>query len=210
MEQTWIEAFLRTKGNEYFVEVDPEFILDRFNLTGLNLEVDNIQQAIDVIVGPASSPCTRAQEELDASARHLYGLIHARYVITSRGLQKTAAKFKDEAFGRCPRALCRGQPMLPVGLSDVPHESSVKLYCPKCEDIYNPKSTRHSDLDGAYWSTSLPGMFVQAYPRLLPRHTDEQFILKVFGFKVHENAQTARWQQRQNRELQQRLAQNGI
>jgi len=36
---SWITWFLSTKGNEYFAEVDEDYILDRFNLTGLNSEV---------------------------------------------------------------------------------------------------------------------------------------------------------------------------
>ena len=32
--------------------------------------------------------------------------------------------------------------MLPIGLSDVPGEAMVKLYCPKCMDVYTPKSSR--------------------------------------------------------------------
>ena len=35
------------------------------------------------------------------------------------------------------------QPMLPIGLSDVPGEAMVKLYCPKCMDLYTPKSSRY-------------------------------------------------------------------
>lgn len=38
---SWITWFLSTKGNEYFAEVDEDYILDRFNLTGLNSEVVN-------------------------------------------------------------------------------------------------------------------------------------------------------------------------
>lgn len=45
----WISWFLSSKGNEYFCEVEEEYILDRFNLTGLNTEVSNYAQALDLI-----------------------------------------------------------------------------------------------------------------------------------------------------------------
>jgi casein kinase II subunit beta len=41
---------LSTKGNEYFVEIDEDYILDRFNLTGLNGEVvQEYARALDLI-----------------------------------------------------------------------------------------------------------------------------------------------------------------
>ena len=40
---------MSTKGNEYFSEVDEEYILDRFNLTGLNAEVHHYSLALDLI-----------------------------------------------------------------------------------------------------------------------------------------------------------------
>ena len=49
-------------------------------------------------------------------------------------------KYKDCDFGRCPRVYCCGQACLPVGLSDIPRSSTVNVYCPKCEDIYYPRS----------------------------------------------------------------------
>ena len=49
-------------------------------------------------------------------------------------------KYKNYNFGRCPRVFCSGQPCLPVGQSDVPRSSTVKIYCPRCEDMYHPKS----------------------------------------------------------------------
>lgn len=45
----WISWFLSSKGNEYFCEVEEDYILDRFNLTGLNTEVQHYAQALDLI-----------------------------------------------------------------------------------------------------------------------------------------------------------------
>ena len=64
--------------------------------------------------------------------------------------------------------LCSQQPLLPVGLTDIPYEKSVKLYCGRCEDLYSPKSTRHGSIDGAYFGTTFPHLLVLVYPNLIP------------------------------------------
>jgi casein kinase II subunit beta len=83
--------------------VDEDYILDRFNLTGLNAEVvQEYARALDLItdslgakISSCSTDCTDdddldddVREAIETSARFLYGLIHARYIITSRGLSK--------------------------------------------------------------------------------------------------------------------------
>ncbi|CAN4125247.1 unnamed protein product [Withania somnifera] len=84
---------------------------------------------------------TEEQNELvESAAEMLYGLIHVRYILTSKGMAATLEKYKNYDFGRCPRVHCSGQPCLPVGQSDIPRSSTVKMYCPKCEDIYYPRS----------------------------------------------------------------------
>ncbi|KAI0956518.1 hypothetical protein AcV7_006900 [Taiwanofungus camphoratus] len=156
-------------GNEYFCEVEEDYILDRFNLTGLNTEVQHYSQALDLITDNLDDDI---QDEfrgtLDVQARLLYGLIHARWIVTARGLSKMLEKYKKADFGRCPRVLCQSQPLLPVGLTDVPYEKSVKLYCARCEDIYSPKSSRHGSIDGAYFGTSFPHLLFLVYPSLIP------------------------------------------
>ena len=77
-------------------------------------------------------------------------------------------KYKKADFGRCPRVLCMSQPLLPVGLTDIPYEKSVKLYCGRCEDLYSPKSSRHGSIDGAYFGTSFPHLLYLVYPNLIP------------------------------------------
>ncbi|KAF9231521.1 casein kinase II, regulatory subunit [Melanogaster broomeanus] len=165
----WISWFLSSKGNEYFCEVEEDYILDRFNLTGLNNEVSNYAQALDLITDNLDDDIQdELRGALDVQARLLYGLIHARWIVTARGLAKMLEKFKRVDFGRCPRVLCQSQPLLPVGLSDIPYEKSVKLYCGRCEDVYSPKSSRHGSIDGAYFGTSFPHLLFMVYPYLIP------------------------------------------
>lgn len=57
-------------------------------------------------------------------------------------------KFVEYDFGRCPRVLCEDAPLLPVGRSDLPRKHTVSLYCPRCNDVYQPKSTRHTSAGG--------------------------------------------------------------
>ncbi|KAF4735915.1 casein kinase 2 regulatory subunit [Perkinsus olseni] len=47
---SWIEWFCRCKGNEYFVEVDEDYVLDDFNLTGLRDIVPYYDHALNVIL----------------------------------------------------------------------------------------------------------------------------------------------------------------
>ncbi|RYY34053.1 hypothetical protein EON62_03635 [archaeon] len=53
-------------------------------------------------------------------------------------------KYQEVHFGRCSRVYCQGQPLLPAGLSDLPRTATVVLYCPRCNDVYYPKASRHT------------------------------------------------------------------
>ncbi|KAG6824002.1 hypothetical protein H0H92_008297, partial [Tricholoma furcatifolium] len=161
--------YSRQRRNEYFCEVDEDFILDRFNLTGLNNEVSNYAQALDLITDNLDDEIQDdLRGSLDVQARLLYGLIHARWIVTARGLQKMIEKYKHADFSRCPRVFCHLQPLLPVGLTDIPYEKSVKVYCTCCKDLYSPKSTQHESIDGAYFGTTFPHLLFLVYPTLKP------------------------------------------
>jgi casein kinase II subunit beta len=63
--------------------------------------------ALDMILDnepPADVMLSDQQHEmLENAAEMLYGLIHARYLVTARGLSAMLEKFKNCDFGRCPR-----------------------------------------------------------------------------------------------------------
>lgn len=66
-----------------------------------------------------------------------------------------------------------------LGLSDVPGEAMVKLYCPKCQDVYVPKSSRHHHTDGAYFGTGFPHMLFMVHPEYRPKRPSNQFTARL-------------------------------
>ena len=93
--------------------------------------------------------------------------------------------------------------MLPIGMSQELNVSKVKIFCPRCEDVYVPRGQRHplatkakgceagASLDGAYFGgPSFVHMFlmdeVDKNAILIPSKPEE-FIPKLYGFKIHQN-----------------------
>ncbi|KAJ7861579.1 casein kinase II, regulatory subunit, partial [Mycena olivaceomarginata] len=102
--------------------------------------------------------------------------------------------------------------LLPVGLADLPFEKSVKLYCGRCEDIYSPKSSRYTSVDGVYFGTTFPHLLCLVYSTLMQRDTTAEALVsedklrreeppgtlggascaRVYGFGLNQAAQLQR------------------
>ncbi len=109
-------------------------------------------------------------------------------------------KFVASHFGTCPRVLCNGQAVLPIGMSEHLKHSRVKVYCPLCEDVYVPKK-RCSDVDGAYFGCSFPHIFLQTYPDLMPSQPPNVYVPRIFGFKIFKKKGSKYYEQKKGMSL---------
>jgi casein kinase II subunit beta len=115
------------------------------------------------------------------------------------GLAILYGRYLRREYGTCPRALCDSQGVLPVGMNDKLRVSRVKVFCPKCEELYVPQtnSARAAALDGSYFGTSLCHVFLKAYENLivLPPVT-YNYEPMIFGFKMAGKAGSKLWEPR--------------
>ncbi|SAL99798.1 hypothetical protein [Absidia glauca] len=204
MTATWIGWFCSLKGNEFYTQVGEEFIEDGFNLTGISVHAQLYKEALEVIldVEPEEDEMSTRIPDLsilEPHAKMLYGMIHQRYIITRPGLNQMLAKYQAGEFGYCPRYYCDGFKVLPCGQHDLPRQSTVRLYCPNCKDIYIPSNNKHATIDGAHFGTTFPHLFAQAFPDIIPSRPDyysqqqqqqqpNTYVAKLFGFRVNERS----------------------
>lgn len=101
---------------------------------------------------------------IESSAEMLYGLIHQRFICSRAGIQQMSEKYELGHFGVCPRTNCNQARTLPVGLTDIPGEDTVKLFCPSCLDVYVPPNSRFQTVDGAFFGRTFGALFLLTFP----------------------------------------------
>lgn len=138
-----------------------------------------------------------------ADAVTLYKLIHQRFIFSKPGLQEMTELFESKHFGTCPRLLCRGQALLPLGPSALPGQATCKVYCLNCQDLYTPASKSHASSDGVsfgpYFAHFLirTCLFPNAEKSVLQRTHQrwDQFIPRIYGFRIAQEFSNLRTEQ---------------
>ncbi|MES1902722.1 MAG: hypothetical protein MHPSP_001792, partial [Paramarteilia canceri] len=142
--------------------VNKNYIEDRFNLENLLFSGNPSfkSTALEII---KSNPDKKENSEtisqhISDLCIELYGLIHARYILTYEGAEKMRLKIEDRVYGTCPRVLCYSQSLLPMGVSNKPKERIMVLFCPKCNEQYRTM-LKNQIIDGSYYGLNFPQMY---------------------------------------------------
>ena len=99
-KDSWIDRYLSVDGNEFLCEVDTDYIQDSFNLYGLREDVTDYKHALKTILDHYDATASDSDDPDFVNARELYGLIHQRYILTRRGLDKMVSVERDAQPGK--------------------------------------------------------------------------------------------------------------
>ncbi|KAK8898861.1 hypothetical protein M9Y10_001153 [Tritrichomonas musculus] len=188
--QTWIDWFLSQPENQLFVRIDDDYLRNIYNFYGIKQKISNFQASYELILKNYVPPWhanTQLESQvfvLEQQTAHLYGLLHARYLLTLEGMEKIYQKYIRNEFPHCPRVLCRKIGCLPFGVSNNMSEYPVKMFCPNCNDVYNVKDPIFSKVDGSFFGNSWIPLFLKKYRHIIPSNKARAHVPKIFGFDV--------------------------
>ncbi|CEF66112.1 Casein kinase II subunit beta [Strongyloides ratti] len=188
----FVDRHLSKKSSRWLTRVPDDFFIDKFNLVGIYdiLGIKSLERAVSLIMNNTNDIEEIDFTSIEKNAVFLYGLVHARYIITPEGLNDMKEKFMNNDFGNCLKVSCLGQSLLPIGLHDTPSHEEVKMFCPKCQDIYHPEVESEDEIetpsedgsedsfylmednfcDGAFFGTGFPEFFFFHFPFLRPKN----------------------------------------
>ena len=176
----WIHWFCSLDDHQFFCPINEDFISHPFNLYGLNKRIKNYKYQLSYLAKHSKwffgiklhvkiklkihskNIHHHSFLEIYQEATELYGLVHARFITSPEGLAIMRERYLSGKFGTCPRVLCEKQNAIPIGISEDSKIARVKIYCPRCKDIFSPKK-KFADVDGCYFGTSFPHLLLMVF-----------------------------------------------
>merc|ERR1712137_582394 len=95
------------------------------------------------------------------------------------------AKYKENVYGSCPNTACEGSRCMPIATTDVHGQDGGKIYCPRCKEIYAPRSQALQQTDGSFFGTSFAPFFFLVHNHLVPTSIPKPYVPRIYGFRVN-------------------------
>ena len=190
----WISDYCFNEGIDCFADIPEQFMKNDENFSGLEMLVPHYEIALKLLRGEIKEKVAY-DEEIDLSILMLFSFIHQRYVVTREGLEDIFDNYQAGYYGQCPRLACKGQHMLPHGVSADYNVGHLMVFCPCCKDLYFPANPALRKIDGCAFGPEFVPNFVKAYYNRMGVKPCNNFKFTVKGFKLSEK------KRRLNREM---------
>jgi casein kinase II subunit beta len=134
-------------------------------------------------VAPADYP-SGWPSALNDYAIILYGLLHARYIMTAAGLDQMKLKYDTNKFEKCPRVLCKGMKCVPYGFCDELGRGFVTKFCPGCREAYRIEDIGSKFVDGAFFGPHWVHFFLKKFGKDVAEDACERYVPRLFGYRI--------------------------
>ena len=187
MELIWVKNFLSFPSSYVFVDVDVKFLKEFLeNFVATSSLITDFKESKKLIFASSIKEVLAAPQSIQSQAEILYGLAHAKYLLTVEGQEKMISKQKSKIFAHCPRLYCQRTTCFPCGVSDSLQELSIKMYCPNCHEIYNVSDDLISNIDGAYFGLKWLECVCQSHPELRLSSQTPEYVPRIYGFRIYQ------------------------
>mgnify|MGYP001030986596 CR=1 FL=1 len=190
MSISWVDWFFSQPFSQFFIRIDDDYLNNIENYYGIRQKVSFFNISLTIIRGqyiPEDSIPKTWPEHINDYALTLYGMLHARFLSTNKGLELMYQKYQKSFFEACPRTFCHNILCIPYGNSNDFGNSTVKMFCPNCNDIYHVKNEECYFIDGACFGNSWVHLFLQKYPEIVPKKMPEKYVPRLFGYQLYNN-----------------------
>lgn len=184
--KNWKEDFLKQPENSWFCDIPDDYIIESFNLTGLEDKFSYFDQELQVLVNKKS--ITKLADSIRETVWNelpiLYGSIHARFIISPDGINQVKEKYNRREYGFCPRISCNKEPLLPIGITSELKKNRVKGFCPKCRSVYRPNPV--VEIDGGFFGPNCPHILVEELNLRGKYREYKPYVRSAFGYHVYD------------------------
>ena len=180
----FVDYLLMQPQSKYFVKVDMDFLSKNGEYAHKSYKYLNFEESYSALF-KKKRETTNISTDILSQSYIVYGLIHAKYLMTESGQAQMIAKFQKHEFPPCPRVLCNHFTCFPYGSSAIIGEQPMKLFCPNCTDIYLITNNDNLGIDGAFFGPFWIHTLMHHHPEIVSSQPPEVYVPRIYGFRIY-------------------------
>ena len=179
-----IEQLYEKPFSKILIRINPKFIQSNELKLELNLDENLFEKIFNYIFYNKINENNNNNKEFLILIKKYYSIFHEKFLNTIDGQELMYFKYKNDLLPKCPRIFCNKMSCFPISIKEDSNKLISKLYCPKCEQIYNFSTEIEEEISGDFFGTVWLEKFLIKYPELTKKEIKTEFIPRIFGFKI--------------------------